>query len=473
MKRFLSYTTAILAVAVSFSSCKDFLEKAPKTSQSTEITLSTYDGLNKATLGAYSYLANTGWYGGQRVLESEMRSGNGMKSVAQNSNRYATEINWNYTSDATSAQWAYSYFTIARANNVIDNLAGKGNPQDLNNLKAECLFIRALAHFDCVTIYSQPYTRDNGESLGVPVVLHTEASGQPSRGKVKDVYAQIVADLLEAESIIDPNYVRAGVADPKATVTVNVIRALLARVYAHMGNWEGVKTYTTKVIESGDYELYTVDNYASQWTANVGGSEVIFEIYKDMTNLSNEDCSYMTYPDGAYGDCICSAKLYNMYDDDDVRKSVYVQSDDPKKVGLSWTAKYAGKGFQVPDANNTVILRLSEMYLLRAEAAFKGTPSDPTSALADLKAVTDNRGINVTSIGEQVIMDEFRKEFAWEGHYFFDLARWGKDVVRDSDAYLQEKNANISFVQDKNRWALPLSKSELEVNPNLVQNPGY
>lgn len=473
MKRFISYTTAILAIVATCVSCKDFLERAPKTSQSTEITLSTFEGLDKATLGAYSYLSSTGWYGGQRVLESEMRSGNGMKSVAQNTNRYATEINWNYIPDATSSQWGYSYFTIARANNVIDNLEGKGDPQDLNNLKAECLFLRALAHFDCVTIYSQPYTRDKGESLGVPVVLHTEASSKPARGKVKDVYAQIVKDLKEAENIIDPDYVRSGVTDPKACVTLNAIRALLARVYAHMGDWENVKTYTTKVIDSGEYQLYTVDNYASQWTANIGGSEVIFEIFKDMTNLSNEDCSYMTYPDGAYGDCICSQALYDMYDENDVRKTVYTKSDDPKKTGLVWTKKYAGKGIQIPDANNTVILRLSEMYLLRAEAAFEGTPSDPTSALEDLNAVVSNRGIEIPSVGRQAIRDEIRKEFAWEGHHFFDMARWGADIKRTPDAYLQEKNANISFTHDADRWALPLQKGELEVNPNLEQNPGY
>jgi len=472
MKRFIAYTSIILA-AVSFVSCKDFLEKAPKLSQSTELTLSTYDGLNMATLGAYSYLANTGWYGGVRVLESEMRSGNGIKDITHNSNRYATEINWNYTADATSSQWAYSYITIARANNVIDNLEGKGSQHDLNNLLAECLFIRAISHFDCVTLYAQPYTRDNGASLGVPVVLHTDASAKPKRETVATVYQSIIADLLLAEKAIDPEYVREGVTDPKATVTLEAIQALLSRVYLYSGNYQLAADYATKVIESGKFALYTVDNYTEQWNKTEGGSEVIFEIYKDLKNLSNEDCSYMTYPEGAYGDCICSPELFDMYEEGDVRKALYTM-DSKETAGLYWTLKYKGKGLYIPDANNTPVLRLSEMYLNRAEAAENGANTG-TTAVEDLNAIAVNRGATpYTAGGMQNIREERRKELAWEGHYFFDLARWGQDVKRKADAYIKESNAVITFNgPSAYRWALPIPKRELEVNSNLVQNPGY
>lgn len=482
MKRIASYIVIVLA-ALSLTACKDFLEKGPILSQSSELTLSTYDGLNKAMAGAYSYLGSTGWYGGERILESEMRSGNGIKHEDHTSNRYMTQMNWNYTSDATSNMWAYGYITIARVNNVIDNLEGKEGAdvtaQDLNNLKAEGLFLRALCHFDMVTLYGQPYnyvkanlnSLKDDQKMGVPYVKHTDPAGKPARETVPDTYQFIVDDLLEAEQLMDPDYARAGVADPKAAVTLEAIQALLSRVYLYMSEWQKSADYATKVITSGKFELYTTSNYTKVWNQNVGGSEVIFENFIDLTNYSNEDCSYMTYPEGAYGDCIASPELMAMYADGDVRKDMY-RMDKAETAGLYWTLKYEGKGLSTPDANNTVILRLSEMYLNRAEAQVNGANVAGTSALADLNAIATNRGAAAYSAaGMQAVKEERRKELAWEGHYFFDKARWGEAVNRSMCYGMSDITQNIPF--PSYRWALPIPKREMEVNENLIQNAEY
>ena len=482
MKKIASYILIGLAV-LSMTACKGFLEKAPVLSQSTELTLSSYDGLNKAIAGAYYYLGSAGWYGGERVLESEMRSGNGIKHADHTSNRYMTNMNWNYTADATSGMWAYGYYTVSFCNNVIDNLEGKESAdvsvQDLNNLKAEALFLRALSHFDMVTLYAQPYTYvkanqatlNESQKLGIPYVFHTDPEGRPARNTVLETYGYIVQDLLDAETAIDPSYVRAGVADKKAAVTLEAIQALLSRVYLYMGEWQKSADYATKVIDSKKFTLYTVDNYNKVWNGTTGGSEVIFENYIDLTNYSNEDCSYMTYPDGAYGDCIASPELMALYEEGDVRAKVYRQ-DKAETAGLWWTLKYEGKGLSTPDANNTVILRLSEMYLNRAEAQVNGATVAGTSALADLTAITSKRGASAyTAAGAQAVRTERRKELAWEGHYFFDLARWGQSVTRSACYGLTPANQNIPF--PSYRWALPIPKRELEVNENLVQNDEY
>ena len=482
MKRFISYILIGIA-AIGMTACEGFLEKAPVLQQSTELTLSSYDGLDKAVLGAYSSLASTGWYGGERVLESEMRSGNGIKHASHNSNRYSTQMNWNYSADATSGFWATGYSTISRCNNVIDNLEGKEGgdvtAKDLDNLRAEALFLRALAHFDLVTLYALPYTyvKANQSSLkdvqklGVPYVKHTDPEGKPERDSVLDVYDNIVNDLLDAEQAIDPSYVRAGVKDKKAVVTLPVIQALLSRVYLYMGEWQKAADYATKVISNPDYKLYEADDYTSVWTEDTGGSEVIFENYIDMDHLSNTACSYMTFPGGSYGDCIASQALYNLYEDGDVRKELFCQ-DDAQTEGLWWTLKYEGKGLYVPDASNTVILRLSEMYLNRAEAIVRGASVSGVTALDDLNAIASRRGASeYTAAGIQAVKIERRKELAWEGHYFFDLARWNDPVSREACYNLQPDNQNIPFPD--HRWALPLPKSELEVNENLVQNDEY
>ena len=471
---------------MALSGCEGFLTREPQLQQSTEITLSSYSGLNDATHGAYYYLASTGWYGQSWVIDAEMRSGNGKKSNFKNSNRCTQAYNWNYTEDGTSGMWSIAYVTVSMANNVIDNLEGKATgdvtEQDLNNLKAECLFIRAFAHFCNVLTYGQPYTycvANDKESLGVPYVYHTDPDGKPARETVISNYENIVKDLLDAEACIDPDYspvsVRSGLVDPLAAVNLQTIQALLSRVYLYMGEWQNAADYATKVIESGKYEMWTAEEYPTVWGQELGSGEVIFEVYGKRTNGaygSWEDLSYLTSPAGS-GDPQAAQPLIDLYAEGDVRLDTY-RTDENEESGILWTAKYPGKGDNAaPDCNNVVIFRLSEMYLNRAEAIMRGAKVDGATAVSDLNVITSNRGAEAyTSAGPVDIQTERRKELAWEGHYVYDLARWGLPVERSKAAAeypLITQNQDIPFPSPK--WALPLPKSELDVNENLVQNP--
>ena len=471
---------------MALSGCEGFLTREPQLQQSTEITLSSYSGLNDATHGAYYYIASTGWYGQSWVIDAEMRSGNGKKTNFKNSNRCTQAYNWNYTEDGTSGMWSTAYVTIAMANNVIDNLEGKATgdvtEQDLNNLKAECLFIRAFAHFCNVLTYGQPYTycvANDKESLGVPYVYHTDPDGKPARETVISNYENIVKDLLDAEACIDPDYspvsVRSGLVDPLAAVNLQTIQALLSRVYLYMGEWQNAADYATKVIESGKYEMWTAEEYPTVWGQELGSGEVIFEVYGKRTNGaygSWEDLSYLTSPEGS-GDPQAAQPLIDLYAEGDVRLDTY-RTDENEESGILWTAKYPGKGDNAaPDCNNVVIFRLSEMYLNRAEAIMRGAKVDGATAVSDLNVITSNRGAEAyTSAGPADIQTERRKELAWEGHYVYDLARWGLPVERSKAAAeypLITQNQDIPFPSPK--WALPLPKSELDVNENLVQNP--
>lgn len=479
---------SLLTAAMLLAACgKDFLTREPKLQQSTELTLSTYDGLNKATLGAYFYLASTGWYGSDRIIDAEMRSGNGVKSSFKNSNRCTQAYNWNYTEDNTNtAMWAYCYYTAALANNVIDNLEGKESAtvseQDLNNLKAECLFLRALAHFDNVLQFGQPYSYvknnnlgDDLKGLGVPYIYHTDANDQSPRLSVLKVYENVAEDLLEAERIIDPAYQRKGITDSRAAVNQLTIQALLSRVYLYMEEWQNAANYATKVISSEKYSMWTAEEYPEAWGNDLGSGEVIFEIYGKRTNDtygSWDDISYLTSPNG-YGDPQVAPSLYNMFEEGDVRLKTIV-TDDKNESGCYWTAKYPGKGDNAaPDCNNVIVLRLSEMYLNRAEALVKGASIPGVTAISDLNTITSNRGAAAyTSVGMLDIRTERRKELAFEGHYFYDLARWGQALVRSNEDFvLGSTNQNVEF--PSYRWALPIPKRELEVNKNLRQNDGY
>lgn len=467
-----------IIVALSVVSCSDFLEKGPTTSQSTEVTLSNFAGLDKASYGALMPIS--GWYTGSYVLMNEMRSGNGRRENDGKfqSGRYSQEYIWNYSADNTSGMWGNAYFVISAANNVINNLEGKDSEagvttQDLNNLKAECLFTRALAHHILILYYAQPYTYQP-DGPGVPVVLVSDLS-TPARNTTREVYAQIVTDLTEAEQIMDPSYQRSGVTDAKATITLPAIQALLSRVYLYMGEWQKSADYATKVINNSKYSLWTAEELPTVWTKDVAdnGGEVIMEFYGKLTGDYNqwwEDISYLTNPDG-YADCGTSNDLYSLYTDNDVRKSLYRTDANNASGGLMWTTKYAGKGDGTPDVNNVILFRLSEMYLNRAEAILNGASVSGTSAMADLNALRANRGVEpLTSCGFGDVKLERRLELAFEGHYLWDLGRWGDSVER-TDFTGSDSFRNFPFPSHK--WALPIPQREIDINPELEQNPGY
>jgi len=135
-----------------------------------------------------------------------------------------------------------------------------------------------------------------------------------------------------------------------------------------------------------------------------------------------------------------------------------------------WTAKYAGKGLGTPDVSNTVVLRLSEMYLNRAEALINGAVIAGVNAADDLQAIAESRGATAQPQTLTGVYAERNKELAWEGHLWFDLARTGRDMTR-SDFIGDEQAREVK--KGDYRWALPIPLREYGVNPNLTHNPGY
>ncbi len=475
MKKILKYSLA--ATVLLLTGCQDFLTEEPIMQQSSELSLSDYDGIKNATFGAYAPLASVNWYGASFVLDAEMRSGNGYRDVNKNSGRYTIPYDLNYTTTSTPALWGTAYFVVSSVNNVLDNLAGKAGSngvtqQDVDNLQGELLFLRALAHFDLVRTYAKQYTIDK-TAPGVPYVFKTDAAAKPSRDNVETVYNNIVKDLTDAEKLIAADYTREGVADPKSVVSKVAIQALLSRVYLYMGKWQDAADYATVVINTPGLSMWTADKFASSFKADAHtDGEVIFEVYGLKSNTYDgywDAITWMTNPDG-YSDCAASNDLIDLYEDGDVRGDMFINNED-KAPNTFWTTKYSGKDKGTPDVTNVVVLRLSEMYLNRAEAIVRGATVAGVTAVADINAVRTNRGATViASAGMNDVMKERRLEFAWEGHYWYDLARTGGTVTR---VHYSGAEVNRNIPADSKYWVLPINKRELDVNPNLVPNPGY
>jgi len=491
----------LIAASVFAVSCKDFLKEEPFLTQSNALALSDYNGLNKAVAGAYSPLADGAWYGADYVLTSEMRAENATipSNTSFQSGRYQQPFYMTYSADATVGIWGYGYYVISAVNNVLEEIETRGmdhyvsssvSEQDIYNLQAECLFLRALAHFDMARIYA--YSPAKAAAVGfddcIPIILKTDktAKEQPARNTVAEVYDQIKKDLLEAESLIDPSYTRKGVTDPKSTVTLPAIQALLSRVYLYNKEWQNAADYATKVINNDSFKLWTAAEYPSVWGLEVGGSEVIFEVYGKQANSYDEyweGPSHMTNPKG-YADCAAAPALVALFEAGDVRGTVGVRDTDEGKAmfctdpdeasgGELWTMKYMGKGdgdaTSVPDVSNVIVLRLSEMYLNRAEALVNGATVSGVTALSDLNAIRKNRNASLlSSAGQGDVANERRLELNFEGHYWFDLGRNANGSIAYQDS---RRGDNVDATSKF--WALAIPKREYDVNENLSHNPGF
>ena len=465
------------------------MTKEPPMDQSDELALSTFEGIDGATAG--NYRAVISWYGASFPLTFDVMCGNGMVGPV-NTGRMRQEPAWNYTSTSTMGLWSSAYSAILGCNKALTAInEGKFSrdgvsDEQINNIKAENLFLRALAYFDLVRVYAQPYgyIKANGitgvEAMGVPIVLKDDLSARPSRNTVAEVYENlIIPDLVEAERLMSDSYVRAGVKDVVATVTKPVIQALMARVYLHHEDWQLAADYATKVIKNGRFRLLSGDRFVSMWDGSVdvapqSGSEIIFEVYVSQSDGSRSDLGdYLTAPEVAggagYGDVRVSNDLINLYDATDVRLTGLTKTNS-KYPGYRWSTKYPGKNGLLA-YNNVPVLRISEMYLIRSEAIYRGATVSGVTAIDDLNRVATNRNAEAyATVTLDNLFEESRKEFLFEGHIFFDMKRLQKSLVR-TDYDLDPLTKNIDF--PSYRWALPIPENDILYNDNMDQNPGY
>ncbi len=465
----------MLASACALTSCGDFLNEEPALKQSNELTLSKYSGINNAGAALYSMMQSASWYDGQFILQSELRGGNAKNPLSlPGSGRYLNDTQWIYTENSTSAVWSYAYYTISWANNIInnvDNITDAPSQKDLDNLKAEALFMRALCHFDLVITYAQPYTYDKA-SLGVPVVLVTK-NDTPARNTVEEVYDQVVADLLEAEKLMGDNFTRDGALDRAAMASKPAIQALLSRVYLYMGKWQESADYATKVINCGKYSIADADGYAEMFSSTVApsGSEIILEVYGSKKNEYWDESGwthlcYITDMNGS-ADICATSDVAELYEEGDVRATLFTKHESDY-----FCTKYSGKAGADPRESNVPIIRLSEMYLNRAEAIANGASVSGVTVAQDLMAITSKRGASEpkgTSAAD--VRLERRKELVFEGHIVYDLARSKTGLVRNDYDGGNAEVKNIPF--PSYRWAMPIPKREMDANPNMVQNEGY
>jgi hypothetical protein len=468
MIKILKFTLLPVLLMATFSSCKkEFLELDPPTSLTPDQALGTEADLLVALRGAYSGLRGADFYGRTLPVIGDIMADNAYQHPL-NTNRY-TLFN-NYTFNTTDGNvlgiWNTGYSVILRANNIINSSVA--STAKVNQYKGEARAIRALAYFSMIRYFARPYT-DNPAGQGVPLVLSYNPEAKPARNTVQEVYTQILDDLTQAYTLMTTF-------TNSSQFSKYSARALQAKVYLTMGNKTEAKTAALDVINNGGFGSLTTSNHAAYWANSAIRTdklETLFEVSSDaVSNLAFDALSYIYSQNGNYGDLVVSDELFSKFDAADVRKALYPVVPRPANPPGNTVPTVAKYPVINGDLSDTKVLRLSEMYLIAAEASL---PANEADARMYLNYVRSRRGVpDITSTGAQLLEDiinERRLELAFEGDRYMDLMRLKRDVVRSANY----PASALTILYSNFRRILPIPQAELDANPNIrdQQNPGY
>jgi starch-binding outer membrane protein, SusD/RagB family len=465
-------TVSLLALFVLGSCKKGFLERTPTDALPDDEALSTEDALEGALNGAYSAMRAVGLYGRDIPVIGDLHADNTFVET-KNSGRYLQWYDYSVSSNdgSATAMWGNAYVAIQRANRIIEADVTGGR---VDEIKAEARAIRALNYFNLVRTYGKPYSEDPN-APGVPLVLTYDPYYLPeTRNTVGEVYAQIISDLTAAYAA-GPEFSISG------KLSKYAIGGLLAKVYLNKGEYANALTAAEDVINNSEFTLVTPAAFEGYWenpAPRTDAVETMFEIDADVISNNGFDDLGAMYING-YTDIYASRQLYDLYAITDVRKQLMFDGTTKNGASAVQVLKYPNANND--DRDNLKVLRLAEVYLVAAEAAFR--TSDETKARQYLNDLMAQRqpGKVYASTGDQLLTDiitERRKELAFEGDRLFDLNRLKMPIVRIANAgaiLAGPGNVNLTIPYPDNERIAPIPQAELQANPGLAdeQNAGY
>lgn len=445
--KYLSTYIIALTTVLALNSCSDFLDVQPKAS--IPDTNPVFDRLSaeEALRGVYSSL----YYGGTTFEPIGYLSGDNIVWTGSQS-QVQEFINHNVKADNStiSSAWSAIYVLINRANNVIARVPQVTDPLLTEALKnqyiGEAYFLRALAYFDLVRTWG-----------GVPIVTKPTLSPTDNvgilRSSADETYAQVLSDLTAAEPLLDDKVDR-------YRATRKTVWALRARYHLYRQEWEQAETYADKLVnDATNYTLLKPYNSFFFPADKRGTAESVFEIfYNGTTEINSHRGQWQSQTNGGTRQWAPNDVLVGLLNDPAVGggRSTLIAKDNQNR----W---YGNLYYRNPGSDPAYVIRIAELYLIRAEA--RAQRSKLTEAVADLNAVRDRAGLTGTTAATQTeillaIENERRVEFALEPHRWYDLVRTGR-----AD--------DVLSVTDARKLVLPIPASQRLIDTSLEQNPSY
>lgn len=506
--KILSFLMSLLFLG---ASCN--MDLIPESAMTEKEALRTSDDCDAWVVGIYSAFKNSALYSGYLTLLPDIQAD--MAYAAKtNTGFYMPYYQWNFksTSDELISVYNGLYTIVARCNFFFDykeqvemNLKSE-EKENFKKRLGEVYFARAMAYSDLIRIFCESYNSENADKENMGICLpdtYQDDVPMVKRSTLRESYLQILSDLKNAEENLPASRT---VAD-SPYFSLGAVNALRARVCLYMGmgdlkldpNNEYLKMSVeaaTKVIKTGAYTLsdavnkayqisgVTYSDYELMWKFDAS-DEIIWKISMTTNSYGGALGRYFLGYNGAtyspqyhFPEAILS-----LYDDGDFRASVFcAQQEDVDGDQVYLITKYPGNSdIDGGDAKKWVNmpkpLRLSEVYLVRAEANYwLGKEED---AQKDLSAIKRKRIKGFGSVGAsgdgllKEIQEERARELFMEGFRLSDLKRWHKDIKRKKQLYaidgVNNSQLEVKYADKKYRFTTwPIPKHEIEATNGLV-----
>jgi starch-binding outer membrane protein, SusD/RagB family len=478
----------LVPLLVAPMACDDKLDIDPRQSLSPDEALSTESDLVGLLIGAYDGLQSVWLYGGDVQMMADMWANryylrfrgtfqglSHIASVTGATNPILTDNGW------ATGIWRTAYSTINTCNLVLENLdISEGAIRNKNWVQGEALFIRGSLYFELARLYGKTWDDgNNSTNLAVPLILTSTPfdvdgltdANYPARSSVQAVYNQAKADLELAATLL-----------PTANsyyATRWAAYAQLSRIALMQADYAAARDYANTVINGASATLHPLsDPFASLWLnyINFGGvapKEYVFYIRitpQDGTNDLNTfygQARASVAGSAGRGDLDVQLPFRNLFEAGDKRGTFaanYTAGASGFIAGSSGrtlTLKHIDRFGHVP------VIRMAEMYLTRAEGNFMEGTIVGASPLADINVIRTRAGLdNLNDVTLDDIKRERILELAHEGHYLHDVKRWRGNMPGAN-------NTTGQVPWNSNSLIFPVPQREMDVNKNLVQNPGY
>lgn len=446
MKKLL-YLSIILSVII--TSC-EVLNLEPESKISDQLAIIDASSLETAVHGTYARLHHNDYYG-LTFQSVGYLSGDNVRWTG--SYDFLSQFDaYNVRADNTQLIPVFTgiYRTINCANQVIRAAETLTDPrltvQNRKQYMGEAYFLRALSYFDLSRLWG-----------GVQIITEPTMTSLDNidvrRSTLAQTWDQVLHDLNTADTLL-----------PETTnrnrATRKTVYALKARLYLYKQDWTNAELFAGKLISDNNYEL--ISPYNSFFAGNVKNTrESIFELAYSATDQNAHSHWWQPPFNSGRREWAPTDELVNLLNDPLTagnRSAMIARTAPP---GNLW---YGNMYYRNPRTDPAFILRIAEMYLIRAEA--RAHLGRTTEGLDDLNAVRARAGVasSAASTQEELLLaieQERRLEFAFEPHRWFDLVR----TSRIDD---------VLGVTDQNRWVMPIPVNEIHAsNGILEQNPGY
>lgn len=452
----------LIASSLCFTSCEDFLDQRPQSVASSGNFYKNDTDIENAVNSCYANLQKSQLYRNFMITLAETRSDNlEDQNPGGNAGRDYNIDKFTAGPDnaAVTSVWQYSYHTIMRCNAVLDNINVCSTSKKAQ-YEGEARFIRALMYFNIVRFWgAAPLTTSQ---------LSIDQSIASERAPESAIYSLIEEDLNYAVNNLPKTY-----SDKEAgRATSGAALCLLGKVYLTQQKWNDCKSTLDRLLSSeysGVYELLpdVSDVFKQDKKLN---KEMIYVVHYSKS-IVGEGRDFDQYYKNA---SLLDINLRTAYENSDSRKALIettnIDKDNTPFVKFYDTFDLSTKnvGYDQP------ILRYADVLLMYAEALneISFDSSADSKALKYLNDVRTRSGATAYSpadLGNQIdfraaVLNERRLEFPLELHRWFDL-------IRTNTA--EEAMAKVGITITKDDYLYPIPKTEMDLCPNLSQNPGY